>query len=115
MKVVSQTIFNSAPVAEGQWVDCCTFRVPWSITVYGFASGDVVEIVTSNLPGTPNAQAPLPGDGQIVEGWPTISQDGRYPVTSTCHWVRVRKSAAGANPATTFAEICAISEVQGCS
>ena len=110
MAICNQSILYSAAVSEGTWVDCSTFRVPFTIIVHGFAAdgNDQAQIVTSNLLVQPPLAPPAAGDGTIVEGWPTISADGVYSITSPRHWIRVRKSQASSTLVVTDADLFAL-------
>ena len=101
------TILSSTSVSEGKWYDCSTYSLPFTILVHGFArdGSDQVEIVTSNLSTQPALAPPASGDGTIIQGWPTINQDGAYAVTTPYHWVRARKSSASTTPALTKADL----------
>ena len=109
MAIYNQSILCSTAVSEGSWVDCSTFRVPFTIVVHGFAADghDQVQVVTSNLVAKPPLAPPVAGDGTVIEGWPTICADGVYTVISPRHWVRVRKSQASSTPVSTVADVFA--------
>ena len=106
VSIFNKEILSSTTISEGSWLDISTYSAPISIVVYGFAAdgGDQVQIVTSNLTTTPALLPPVPGDGTIIQGWPTINQDGIYSIPCPYHWLRVRKSSASNTPALTKAD-----------
>ncbi|MBI4461466.1 MAG: hypothetical protein HY653_01025 [Acidobacteria bacterium] len=103
----NKTILNSAPVSEGQWELVQALAVPFTVSVSGFASGDVAQVWVSNLSSQPPLAPPAVGDGTFKLG-DDITADTAVVVGETWRWLRVRKSAAGGSPATTKAELQAV-------
>ena len=109
-KLVSESMLNAVPVDEGRWIDAGRFRTPFSITVFGFGTGDAVQIYISNLPGQPTLCAPMPGDGTVayaLSDTNPITTDSIVPVNHPVRWIRCRKSASGGTQSTR-AELCAV-------
>lgn len=103
----NRVILNSAPVSEGQWELVQALAVPFTVSVFGFAAGDVAQVWVSNLATQPPLAPPAVGDGTFKLG-DDIAADAAIVVGETWRWLRVRKSAAGGTPATTKAELHAI-------
>lgn len=107
MYPVLARLLNSSAVSEGGWLRIGTMRPPFTVIVYGFATGDVAQIYVSNLSGAPNTPAlaaPAAGDGTVQLGGDITSDVGTI-ISENWEWIRVRKSAAGGAPATTIADL----------
>ena len=106
---IRQRLLSSSATSEGSWIRIGGMRPPFTLIVYGFASGDTAQIYVSNLPSNPNSPAlaaPAAGDGTVQLGGDITSDVGTI-VSEAWEWIRVRKSAAGGSPATTIADLYA--------
>lgn len=101
---MKQEILSSAAVSEGAWTQVDGLKSPFTLTVCGFAAGDVAQIWVSNLYDEPAAVTPVAGDGTLQYGGNIITDTG-VEITGNYRWVRVRKSTAGGAPATTKARV----------
>jgi hypothetical protein len=101
---MNQEILSSSGVSEGTWIQVDNLLVPYTIAIFGFAGNDKAQIYVSNSYAKPAAVAPVAGDGTLKLG-SDISADGYVSITTPFRWLRVRKSAADASPATTVAQI----------
>lgn len=109
-KLISESMLNAVPVDEGRWVDAGRFRTPFSITIFGFATGDAVQVYVSNLPGQPTLGPPMPGDGTVayaLSDTNPVTADTVIPINHPVRWVRCRKSASSGTQSTR-AELCAV-------
>ena len=89
----NEEILSSAAISEGTWYQVDFLEPPFSVSVKGFASGDVVQIWVSNEYDQPSAVSPAAGDGTFQYGG-DIATDTAREITASYRWLRVRKSAA---------------------
>lgn len=104
MPGMNQEILSSAAISEGAWVQTSGLESPFSVSLFGFAAGDVAQIYVSDLYDKPAAVAPVDGDGTFKFG-DDYTSDVKVLVEPTPRWLRVRKPAAGGAPATTKARV----------
>lgn len=101
---INKQILSSSAISEGLWVDSEGVWPHCTLVVYGFNAGDIAQIYVSNKTAQPALAAPAAGDGTVKLG-SDITSDVGIIIDATWRWIRVRKSAQGATPATTKADI----------
>lgn len=102
-RTINQQILNSSGVSEGQWLDIGALEANCTLVIYGFNAGDAAQIYVSNRIAQPALAPPAAGDGSVKLG-NDVTSDLGVIINADWRWIRVRKSAAGATPATTQAD-----------
>lgn len=108
-------LLSSSATSEGAWFPVAYLESPYSVALYGFASGDEAQIWVTNLPTPPSPAAPAAGDGTFqypdTTSASNFTSDTAVEILGNFQWMRVRKPLAGGSPATTKAYISAFARI----